>query len=1106
MNAWDEDKYLLQKLFEDLSNPSKRCVAFIGAGICRSPPAEIPTWKETFLQLCDECRKSTSEKVVDRLIEIAELAEYKPPFLTNCFEELRKEMGPPQYETTIKHILSPKNQGIPEALSRLAVIPFTGIITTNVDELIEIAVKEAYRHGKRPTDIKRYTASSGHIQGELARKSDWIWKIHGTIDETETWIFTSSEYSKGMYGNPIFCEALKNVIQGSRLVFIGFGASDPDVNQILTFLGNQFGSREDRHFLFTRDKSELDILSLSNLNIHIIEYGGPEDHSALITLLDKFPRFSIAQQKNIEFKDAAYREWLIGETDYLDIRGIGVVEGGSTGAVPFRILDLYTKLYVREGPSNLDLESGRVRGEQRVELTEKAKKTRCLAIVGDPGSGKTTFLRYLARSLLCDPNGPLPIYLRLSDVYEYFVANKKSYLNPTIFLEFLILLSSKYDLGLSFFSLENRIKNGKCYFLLDALDELPSTIAREEMVQAIDMASRLWKSDDCKFIITSRPLAMIGKSVPIGFELVGIDQLKDNDISLFLKTWTRLLFPNMSEDLRRYYCDNLLATIGERPEIHQLARNPVMLTSMAVIHYNEKHLPEGRANLLEAVIRWLLHAKDRSQNSGRMPPKRAETIYRDIALAMFDVDGIRKNRVGIGRIAKRISKHFGNDEEKALDFIWQEETETGILVRRGEGDLAFWHLSFQEYLAAKEIAGKTDDEETGWWSILQKNLDKTEWHEVICLVPACLIRLGTDRVDLFLRRLCKKYLNENLSGKARGVSLGGCILNDLRVYGYEPTEVHLWSKILHEIKPIFESDIPRISLEERYNAIIGYGRGGDERLRDFESTWVPVPAGTFYLGSQAENSSEINYDPDSVEWEGPIIEVILKPFEIRKYLITVEEFELFISDGGYNGGGQEFWTLDGWKWRLENNINAPQDWDRQLGFPNCPVSGISWFEAVAYCRWLTSKDLRNMVYRLPSEAEWEYAAMHRLPFNQRFPWGNFLSKGEQAEANWDGCNLNKKTPIGMFHKSNTIDGISDMIGNVEEWCADSWYDSYINYPKNGTPREISTERGCVIRGGSTIRVSRLCRLKYRSRCNKDSRYETIGFRPVRTSGGKIDDI
>lgn len=1102
MKAWEGDREIFQRLYRDLEDPSKRCIAFVGSGLSRASPAEIPTWKETFHLLCDECKKLGPQDMVEKQREIAVVAEYDPGFLTQCFEKLRNAMGKVAYESAMKRILSPKNPGIPEALKRLVMIPFDCIITTNLDELIEEAAISSSKQSLRPSPMKLYTSSDGPVQGMLSRRDNWIWKIHGTIERTDTWIFTANEYSKSIYANPTYRKALETVVQGSRLVFLGFGGSDPDIEQILLLLSNYFGGREDPHTLLTRNSEGLDTQHLANIGIHVIEYGGPEDHSALIELLDELPRFSSIKPDYVDFDDSAYREWLIGETDYIDIRGIGVVEGGGTGAVRFPISELYTKLYVRDRLTNLDLDSGRIRGGRRVELLDMANATRCLVITGDPGSGKTTFIRYLTRIQLLNSSNPMPIYLRLGDVYEFLISQELQF-TPQIFLDFLFDLSARFDLNLSPTGLENRAKNGQCWFLLDCLDELPTTEEREKMVRIIEQASRLWKS--CKFIVTCRPLAMTGKSIPIDFELVGIDQLQDTEIRSFLETWTKLLFAGASEDTRRQHCDSLLCIIRERPEIHQLARNPVMLTSMAVIHYNGKRLPEGRADLLEAVIQWLIHAKDRSSDSRRMPPKFTETMYREIALAMFDVNGVRKNRVGRGWATSKIAKHFDYDEEKTREFLRREETETGILVRRGVGDLAFWHLSFQEYLAAKEIAGKTDNEETGWWSILRKNLNKTEWREVICLVPACLNRLGSERVNLFLDRLSQQYSNADLSGKAKGVGLGGCILKDLQAYGYEPREVPSWAKILKEIQPIFELSGIEISLEDRYNAAVAYGIGGDARLRNFEETWVCLSGGLFYMGTQASDKFGMNYDPDSIEWESPVIEVNLSPFEIRMYPITVEEFKQFVLDGGYEESAREFWTEEGWQWQSNNNIKTPLDWDRQKGFPNCPVSGILWYEAVAYCNWLTSKELRSIVYRLPSEAEWEFAARHGLSSGQRFPWGNHLTEGKLAEANWVGCNLCKKTPVGIFPRSNTLDGIVDMMGNVEEWCADSWSPDHNNYPKNGTARVIPTERGCVVRGGSTIRASRLCRPTHRSRCNKDSRYETIGFRPVRSRIGENND-
>jgi len=83
-----------------------------------------------------------------------------------------------------------------------------------------------------------------------------------------------------------------------------------------------------------------------------------------------------------------------------------------------------------------------------------------------------------------------------------------------------------------------------------------------------------------------------------------------------------------------------------------------------------------------------------------MPPKFTEAIYREIALAMFDVDGFVKIALVLDGSLRKFQGILVM-RKKAFEFIRHEETETGILVRRGEGDLAFWHLSFQEYLAAK---------------------------------------------------------------------------------------------------------------------------------------------------------------------------------------------------------------------------------------------------------------------------------------------------------------------------------------------------------------------------------------------------------------------
>ncbi len=813
-----------------------------------------------------------------------------------------------------------------------------------------------------------------------------------------------------------------------------------------------------------------------------------EDVEISLTLIDE------QQFLAKDFDEFRYRNWLKAETDYVDIRGIG--QRKINEAIVFPILELYTELYVRTGPSNLP-ELERME-KQRISLTLMVDAARCLVITGDAGSGKTTFLRYIARKHVLDRDKSLPIYLRLSDVYEFAMSLEGSPFDPQIFIDFCVALSDREGLNLNKEGIENRVREGKILWLFDSLDELPSDTARVEMVHVIEKAAQRW--DKCKFVFTSRPLPVRSEAIPIRFDKVEIDSWSYTEIKSFLQAWTSLLYPDKAEDTRRLHWGTLLATITERSDLRNLAKNAVMVTAMAVVHYNDRRLPEGRADLIEALLYWLIRAKYRAGVHPYLTPKFIEDRYREIALAMLEAPGGRKRRVGMLWAARVIAGYFEGGAEEAIEFLVREETETGVIVRRGEGDLEFWHLSFLEYLAAKEIAGKTDDK---WWSKIHQHLDDAiEWREVLIFVPACLNRLGSERVDLFFERLGESCTNVDLNTKAKRVALGSSILQDLRLSGYYLGDVQAWHRVLREILPLFESDGEDIPLETRYQVAVAYGLGGDERLRDFDKTWVQIQGGVFFMGAQTNDSALPNFDLYAAPWESPVCEISLETFEIRKFPITVREYEDFVANYGYQT--RAFWSDGAWNWLQENEISVPLEYESQLLSPNCPITGVSWFEANAYCAWLTEKDvlMRDIEYRLPSEAEWEYVARRGLPAGQNFPWGNNVTPGERVEANFAWSGLRKKSPIGMFPKCITTDGVVDMFGNVEEWCLSIWTPVHTNYlngkiewkDETGNPR-------VVVKGGSTIRFSRLCRPSYRSGIRSQGRYQVVGFRPIRVRKG-----
>lgn len=232
---------------------------------------------------------------------------------------------------------------------------------------------------------------------------------------------------------------------------------------------------------------------------------------------------------------------------------------------------------------------------------------------------------------------------------------------------------------------------------------------------------------------------------------------------------------------------------------------------------------------------------------------------------------------------------------------------------------------------------------------------------------------------------------------------------------------------------------------------------------------VVVPSGRFVMGSPPE-------EPQRVEREGPQHEVrIAEPFAMGVHAVTFDEYDYFCDSTGRDKLGD-------------------QDWGRA----NRPVINVSWADAQAYCAWLNEQTGRP--YRLPSEAEWEYAcrAGTATPFH-------FGARISTDHANFDGRQTyngsaqgeyRKKTvPVGSF-PPNAF-GLYDMHGNVWEWCQDAWHGNYEGAPADGSAWEAKGGVSRVLRGGAWFSFPRLCRAAYRYNAHPDGRLHSIGFRVCR---------
>jgi formylglycine-generating enzyme required for sulfatase activity len=229
-------------------------------------------------------------------------------------------------------------------------------------------------------------------------------------------------------------------------------------------------------------------------------------------------------------------------------------------------------------------------------------------------------------------------------------------------------------------------------------------------------------------------------------------------------------------------------------------------------------------------------------------------------------------------------------------------------------------------------------------------------------------------------------------------------------------------------------------------------------------------------------------------------------FAIGKFPVTNAQFAEFIWADGYLK--EQYWTAMGWKWQRgrlastnEQNQQEPYFWrERRLNQPRYPVVGISWYEAVAYCNWLSERD--GAKYRLPSEREWEYAA--RGDDSTRvFPWGDTFDRGR---ANTSEAGFGGTTPVTHFPAGTSPFGVWDMAGNVFEWTLSKWG---ANWQELQFPYPYRPESGCedpegsgarIIRGGSWFNPYAEAKCAHRARYLAGSRASSIGFRVLKVIG------
>jgi formylglycine-generating enzyme required for sulfatase activity len=257
---------------------------------------------------------------------------------------------------------------------------------------------------------------------------------------------------------------------------------------------------------------------------------------------------------------------------------------------------------------------------------------------------------------------------------------------------------------------------------------------------------------------------------------------------------------------------------------------------------------------------------------------------------------------------------------------------------------------------------------------------------------------------------------------------------------------------------------------------------------------VLIPGGTFRLGCTSEQQ-------DCGSDESPVHMVNISDFYISKYEVTVADFRFFVNETAYKtdaerGDGSYVWQNSEWVKKI--GINWRNDPEGKVAQDNQPVIHVSFNDAIAYCEWLSEKS--EKIYRLPTEAEWEYAARAG---GKQVLFGNGKNIADPYEMNFDASENNKKSysvvgtyrrttvPVGSLNTPNSL-GLHDMSGNVWEWCSD-WYGNYSSGSQTN-PRGPNTGDYRVFRGGGWNGYAKGCRVSDRGYGVPDYRASNLGFR------------
>ena len=820
---------------------------------------------------------------------------------------------------------------------------------------------------------------------------------------------------------------------------------------------------------------------------------------------------------------AGYLAWVEETFGKITLRGI---EQSGRQVVELPLDTVYVPLQAEYTAHKDEISAERMRPEDAEERSPKVALNQVLGlgerliISGGPGSGKTTVLQHIAWTLAyaihrekkvvareklgMESPLPLPIYVPLSLYATYRrklpddAPGRKKTLAAFI-ADYLLQNQTNLELDTDFFADLLRDEQ-RVLLLLDGLDEVPDEA--ERVIVRRDIEYLVSGKENLRVVVTSRTAAYQGRAVlGRGFQQVRVLPIGDDQIQSMIEQAYRAIYPKTAPQAQAKAAD-LLKGIQrletERRErlggdVQPLVSNPLMVRMLLIVHFNNRRLPDQRADLYQKAVDAMLRPDYTLDESVAEEIERRVGGSLAINREMLQLLAFHMHQRGdeqgrkIGEPALREILCNNPTYEPFVDDLVAQTCQRGTLLEERGGMYQFIHLSFQEFLTGRYLVKRLREPEKIAAFLESGPLLETWWREPILLMIGYL--------DIDSPELAGEMLSR----------LAGLDTESLEKVSRSSLETQLAA-----------SELAAVAYQECQNQAPALQDNLEDRLRFFfqRETQERMPFSPPILASVADSLDHFGYLPEDLHSFIAIPDTQSPDYLIAKYPVTNTQYQRFLEapDFAERAYWVEYpkyaepkknyaeigdWGEEGWKWLQESWNENKKVYPRvEMVRASVPVVGVSWYEANAYCKWLLAHwgelpegeqnpDLKPELIRMPTEPEWIAAAGGADPVD-RYPWDKAGETTQEIveilrRANVSESEISRTTPVGMYPLGVSPLGVWDMGGNVWEWQANYYSDKHGNM---------------ALRGGSWSFNHYNARLSRRSASHPNSQWNYYGFRVV----------